>query len=636
MTVRVDPDRRSLAFGEVRTRAGKPWVGAKVVLYSNPLARFPRVGTPDCVEATTDTRGRFRAPVLLGRSYTVWARGPERPNGAYRHTVVAEKVVAQVPIILRESREALRAKLRVTNLEAWDGFDLEIDVVEMLGNQRAWRVQLDAEGECDLPPLATRSLQVLVLGRKKAGGDNPADAGINVPIHQHHLALRSRKKKQVVTVQLPKQRTVAFAVRDGNSGKGLGGATIWQQFNGRLLRVGSTEKDGFVKLKLTSSSRLRRPFFVRKKGYAMGHMVAGKARNKVYKPLRKRERVHYHANVPTGTPGRGKVLIEAGKPAADLTIMVRGYSVYNHRPNSYGTTNYEFAVRTNKRGEFHLPNLSQQYGRVSLTLIMKQEHIRQLPKPWRPGLREVVTCAVSTSDFGDEKKWHEIVLTERCPVDLIIRTPHGLPGDRATLSMISLKQQNWHMPSHYAIIADRNGRVRVLLDDDGRTALVLNTRKGPHSEEASDLRVLRSRADSGDRRVIKRAWRMDLPLTIGGKVVGKDGEPVAGMNVYCYPYFTGLHRIAPGNKDDADLPATGNAAEWDSINSTEFNQLFHRVFRRTNRKTDKKGRFSLPVPRIAMQYRLYGNMTVKRVRRQIQSIVEVEGKSITDLEIEVQ
>lgn len=65
---------RGRALGEVRSTDGEPWPDVEVVLLSRPLPEAPDVGQPDVVRTRTDEHGRYRAGILLGRSYSVCRR----------------------------------------------------------------------------------------------------------------------------------------------------------------------------------------------------------------------------------------------------------------------------------------------------------------------------------------------------------------------------------------------------------------------------------------------------------------------------------------------------------------------------------------------------------------------------------
>lgn len=111
---------RAKALGEVRNKGGKAWAEAKVFLVSWPVSGNIHVGSADTLEIRTDERGRFRAQILEGRYYTVWAQGKPDPDGNLRVSNVAEQVIPQVPVLLKERKELVAPqKVRIEGLDKW-------------------------------------------------------------------------------------------------------------------------------------------------------------------------------------------------------------------------------------------------------------------------------------------------------------------------------------------------------------------------------------------------------------------------------------------------------------------------------------------------------------------------------------
>ncbi|MHC5071515.1 MAG: carboxypeptidase-like regulatory domain-containing protein [Planctomycetota bacterium] len=133
---------RGKALGEVRGKDGKPWVGATVFLRSWPLPENIRVGSPDVVETRTDERGRFRARILEGRQYTVWAQGQPDADGKVRLSNVVEQVVVQMPVLLYAAKEPVAPrKAMITGLDKWSDYQpFRIRLVDEISSPRVWQV----------------------------------------------------------------------------------------------------------------------------------------------------------------------------------------------------------------------------------------------------------------------------------------------------------------------------------------------------------------------------------------------------------------------------------------------------------------------------------------------------------------
>src|SRR5262249_56563341 len=71
---------RHPCLGTVVDEADKALAGAAVTLVWSPGQGAP--GVADVVQVTADERGRFKADVVAGHSYSAWAIGPARGNGS--------------------------------------------------------------------------------------------------------------------------------------------------------------------------------------------------------------------------------------------------------------------------------------------------------------------------------------------------------------------------------------------------------------------------------------------------------------------------------------------------------------------------------------------------------------------------
>lgn len=97
---------------------GTPWAGATVHLLTRPIANSERIGKPDQRTATTDARGRFRASLLVGRSYVAWAT-EELDGGSVRISEARERVLAGQPLQLAANSERRPVRLTFEGLDVW-------------------------------------------------------------------------------------------------------------------------------------------------------------------------------------------------------------------------------------------------------------------------------------------------------------------------------------------------------------------------------------------------------------------------------------------------------------------------------------------------------------------------------------
>ena len=101
------------AFDAVQDTEGRPWLGAEVHLLSGVIAGAVR-GERDHVIVKPDAQGRFRAEILGGRSYLVWATeavGKHR----YRASRMSKNVQVGASVVLRQESDTFvqRVRLRI-------------------------------------------------------------------------------------------------------------------------------------------------------------------------------------------------------------------------------------------------------------------------------------------------------------------------------------------------------------------------------------------------------------------------------------------------------------------------------------------------------------------------------------------
>ena len=101
----VERAQRATLRGRVLTSDGKPWSSAEVTLHSRSVPGLAWVGELDQVHVATDERGKFRARILKGRSYVVWA--VSEANGRYRTTGAIARVGSGQTLTLRERKSVL-------------------------------------------------------------------------------------------------------------------------------------------------------------------------------------------------------------------------------------------------------------------------------------------------------------------------------------------------------------------------------------------------------------------------------------------------------------------------------------------------------------------------------------------------
>ena len=231
----VQPERTILR-GSCVARDGSPWIHTRVICYSSILGHVtmhkPRPADVDEVVALTDKRGRFRARLLSGRSYSVWAlsRDGERTSRIYEDVIGSGLVrIAEAPTIRTRSIKLafLAAEQHPVNAS--------YHLLWSSSNQRSTKLELK-EDTLALAQLPRMDCSLVCLS---AAGDL---LGLR-HVQENELAQSS------LTWGFGRHRTRELVVK-GEDGKPLAGATILLRPLGRTTMPRSAALEAWNQEKL--------------------------------------------------------------------------------------------------------------------------------------------------------------------------------------------------------------------------------------------------------------------------------------------------------------------------------------------------------------------------------------------------
>ncbi len=600
---------RGKALGEVRNKDGKPWVGAKVCLVSWPVPDNFRIGRPDRVETRADERGRFRARILEGRSYTVWAQGEQGAGGTLRLSNVQTDVVPQVPVLLEEQEQAARGSgIRITGLEEWAEYKpLRLRLVDANG-PRELALEIGEDGRCRLPPrIGGSTLEVLATG-------------------PHGILLVQKKALHdgVVELGLPPPVKVGFAVWDIDTEKPVEGARIYPKEADSTSLLGVTGKDGFAEVVIPDSDRQNWGRFIAvARGRAVAPCQHGESKNAVFQKAHADKKVHYHAHMGQGHDVEGRVLLRPDTPASGLTLLVQGSAMHYTKKNSRSLADFAELLHTDSAGRFRLGSLLKEYP-PDLTMVLAPEHIAALPAAWREGLSPVVFAPIDLSQVMTRDGAHRnILVTELCPVELVVRTAMGVPAALAHVQLTALNNNIGNREKCPGLLADRRGRVRLLLPRAARLGLSIDTGEG------FLLTCLETRAAAGDQSIARLEVKLPKPVAIRGRVVDSLARGVAGVSLRATPQWQGRmpRLVAETAGGESPFPDGRNAVRLANLEQMPNSHgLFFALVGRRMASTDKDGRFTLGVPRMSLQYRLHAYVQQAGAYRHGNAQVDVDSK----------
>ncbi|MHC4919352.1 MAG: carboxypeptidase regulatory-like domain-containing protein [Planctomycetota bacterium] len=627
---------RGKALGEVRGKDGKPWVGATVFLRSWPLLENIRVGSPDVVETRTDERGRFRARILEGRQYTVWAQGQPDADGKVRLSNVVEQVVVQMPVLLYAAKEPVAPrKAMITGLDKWSDYQpFRIRLVDEISSPRVLPVQVDKNGKCQVPVIIGKTGAVEVFATGPQGDIFLARGSLLQALPEGGAegdpeGDKAEEWHEKIEVSPPAK--MAFAIWDITTKKPVAGARIYKQDSNQMFLLAATDKDGFAEAVVPESAhKSHGQFFAVAEGHAAAPCQRGVSKNKVFAKAHedKGKQVHYHAHLGDGRKVHGRVFLSPGRPAAHMTLVLEGSAMHYRTKNSRNLSNYVRVRRTDDDGRFELGSLLREYPPM-LLMLLEPRQLAELPMSWRAGMHPVVFAPIDLRKQMATKKPVDIVLADLCPVELQVQTPQGIPaaGARVRLSVLSDTSGRGRGA---AMATDRRGRIRLLLPAAARLGLSIDT------GDAYLLTCLETRVVAGDRSVACLPIKLPKPVTISGQVVDTNDKGLAGVSLRAYPQWSGrFPALDREDEEEGKLPAGRNGARLTGFGKLRNpHSLFYSLIGNRSVTTGKDGRFTLAVPRFAMQYSLSATLRVDGATRQARVQVHVSATAgAEDIEV---
>ena len=446
-------DLRGSAIGEVRDANGKPWLGAEVVLLSRPLPHDAYAGEVDRVVAKLDERGRFRASILRGRPYTVWAWGDATASGRPA-SAVADRVFVQQPVVLQQERVLPVRDVVLEHRERWDGFTFRVRVVDGTWNRDVHWLDV-VDGRARLPWLVGSSSCIEVFAVRD---------GVEHPLTRVSAVANAGD----VAIEVPEhKRTTCFAMDESNTP--LANAPIFRSHGDVLYRVGTTDAEGRFSLDLgedTQPYRMTTLVQAADGGMEVFGRVGDYARMKDF-------------NAPTGAQpddlvcrGRGGKTAHArfvdahGKPLPDLEVWHSGVATSRLRlPGAHAP--WFTTLRTDRDGLVRLAGAQPGNTRVDAHVLLRERDLAALPPAWRQGLAPVLFAPLLAAT-GQGTKDDPFVVSPAtlCPVEFTFVRDGGTPASNVEVALTVIQEGatgTWPRRNGRGAICDERGRLRLLV-----------------------------------------------------------------------------------------------------------------------------------------------------------------------------
>lgn len=554
--------QRQRVLGRIKSLDRKAWAGAEVVLVSP--SRLPPVEEADRLVVPTDERGRFRAQLLEGRAYSVWARRKDATRT--RWTEVAHDVVAGRVVTLVESPDRqIPVRVRFVGLDRWQGKGvLSFWVVDPGGDRIG--LSPDAEGHASLPGLPgsrctlecdldrgllfTRLISLTRSGREavrqRLAREKKALAG--APIGGlPDVGKEKLPPLDMARIVVPPPLEIPLQVVSQRTGVAVGGARVsYEAVAGPWWRKprAVTGPDGrasfHVAREVDSWGRARSSrqfyFHVVAKGYALREGGWSSWNRSGMKPLEENKIENGRApelrlELRDGLVARGKITNAEG---LRLQILRRLFGTEPVKGGgSYSTQRHDL-LQVAPDGTFELIGLARdtQWPRLALLL------------PGRAVASEVPTgrwldCPMPKAPLGRGDVETTIDLARLRYLQVRVQLPDGTPAAGARVRFADERQWIEQYSGRYSpfsgclVAADRRGRCRLPNLDRARELLILHDehyglvrvpKAGPGVLEL-ELKPLAtvtgrvvdatgSRAPGATVQVVERTWSGSSPLTI--------------------------------------------------------------------------------------------------------------------------
>lgn len=467
--------QREAAFGELRDRDGKPFGGATVHLLWRAHPAIVDPAYEEHLTVTTDERGRFRASVLRGLPYTVWATAPLDAR-TFRCSNVVSHVVAGSVVVLAEDMLHRRQQVHIPVDASWHQ-RLRFVVRAALDDVVLQQELADEDRTVTLPewPVSSLSLEVwageqrvhaLPFGMLRAEGAETGEGGGA----GGESGVLASALEGPGTCPLPPRQQLDVRLRDAD-GKPLAGAVLFEDRGPFAEPVGVTDADGVLPLSGVAPHGPRGPWcalLADKAEFAVrpDHLAADEE-GKSKRPL----------DLAPGITVQGRLLLGDGIPLANAPVVLDA-SIRNG-DNGWWWGVHPRLLRTDADGGIVLHGRHEQMP-FRLSVLLTSAQLATLAGEHKAPVWPVVM--VAPERIGEPKDLGPLRLDELAAVEVSLQPPPGTPPGPIAFALFPLleaKANTVRIPVR-ALLArtDRHGRMRVLLPKGTEVAVFAATRQG--------------------------------------------------------------------------------------------------------------------------------------------------------------
>lgn len=530
-------ERRAVA-GKVVDAAGKPAANATVHL-TTPQAPHLRLAAPEALTATTDAQGRFRAELLIGRSYAIGAVGTVQPDGAVAVSHLRLGGGAGEFLELRLLPAVPPPRLQVRGLAVWgDDGPRRVRVV-MRGAPGLHReVELDGDGGALLPPLPigeflceflTAAGEPLAWTEATRPAAAPREIPIDVPAPRPlRMLVRDGAGKPVPRAEVA-QRTVFVAHTS---------AGLFDQCQREAWRsLGTTDENGGLAARVAKSEGEWVQLFTAHRAgsaTAIAAMIGDQ-------PVDARrafdaDATELHFELVAERPLAGQLRRSADAPFANAPGWVEVTHMLPLANGGKAHVPLLFPVTTDERGAWRA-------AAVPVDFVMPR-FLADLRLPKVAGLQLPPVLAEAAGRVAEL----EPVVVARLPaIDLQVRRADGGPAEGAVVAVVPMARRRWFVETWDARHrVDRAGRARFAVAPG--EALLFCTDGVAFAEHRIDERSGTVELQLAP--LATSTWRITLP----------NGDPAAGARLQLASYSPPVDEPDPVRQARGAVAVTLHAA----------------------------------------------------------------------------
>lgn len=540
---------RGRLVGRARTHDGKPWKNAIVTLLSRPFPASEQIGKSDLLCVRSDERGAFRAQLILGRAYSVWAHSAA-VNGEYTASKVHEGVLAGLPVRVVELPDK-RLQLRVAfrGLSRWDKHGpLRVQAVSRSENVHVVPMEVDTAGTVLFPPLPHTRTALEIYDK------NGMFLGSRTPDLLKETRLRHAKSSitkgrtdygaKMESIELSAPYAVVIRVEATALGKraepgvAVAGAEVFCRVRRNWNPVGRTNAKGLLRFNRVLIKRRGRFFGPLFHGpfeqqyllvSAPGHSrrlvqcVSVKV-DESLDPMRTKEDLLARLRIRTPTTLSGRIFSKGTSPVPGLPILLLGsYPTglsggYINSPTLQPTV-----FHTDMAGKVDIPDLeSHRRGELQFCMVLTGESMKHAPGfPDHPISPLVLLRAEQATPF--QLDVGNVDINDLHPVSIRVKKPEGSPASGPRLRVGLTEGRSVHMPLE--LYGDARGKLRILVQSGARLSLAA----------AHNGSFMFKRVDLSQVRKTERISIIDLVLPettrLSGTFKYSNGRPATGLEV---------------------------------------------------------------------------------------------------------